>query len=95
MLMEHIEPIHARDRAINLYGDEFESGPTQLVRSRGRINIIGDHVDHEGGLVLPIAIDLATYLAFTPRADQRIRMRSEGQSSADFLLGHRPEPKGR
>lgn len=78
MLMEHKKPFHTRDRAINLYVDEFESGPTRLVRSPGPINIIGDHVDYEGGLVLPMAIDLATYLALTPRADQRMRMRSDG-----------------
>lgn len=60
MLMEHKKPFHTRDRAINLYVDEFESGPTRLVRSPGPINIIGDHVDYEGGLVLPMAIDLAT-----------------------------------
>jgi galactokinase len=56
MLMEHIKPFHARDRAINLYADEFDSGPTRLVRSPGRINIIGDHVDYEGGLVLPLTL---------------------------------------
>jgi galactokinase len=58
MLTEHTKPFHARGRAINLYADEFESGPTRLVRSPGRIAIIGDHVDHEGGLVLPMAIDI-------------------------------------
>ncbi|MEL6276851.1 MAG: galactokinase [Bacteroidota bacterium] len=41
-----------------------------IVRSPGRINIIGEHIDYNGGLVLPAAIDKAIYFAVRRRADQ-------------------------
>ena len=38
-----------------------------IVRSPGRINLIGEHTDYNEGFVLPSAIDRAIYLAVGPR----------------------------
>jgi galactokinase len=36
-------------------------------RAPGRVTVIGDHTDYNGGLSLPIAIDLATEVTYTPK----------------------------
>jgi galactokinase len=41
-----------------------------LVRSPGRVNLIGEHTDYNLGYVLPAAIDKAIYFAITPRNDR-------------------------
>ncbi len=44
--------------------------------SPGRINIIGEHIDYNGGLVFPAAISIGTYGVVRPRHDQIIRLYS-------------------
>jgi galactokinase len=47
----------------------FNAKPQLIVRSPGRINLIGEHTDYNGGFVLPAAIDKAVYFAVSPRQD--------------------------
>ncbi|HOH18067.1 MAG TPA: galactokinase family protein [Bacilli bacterium] len=43
----------------------------------GRVNLIGEHLDYNGGLVLPCAIDLGIYGVVAPRDDALVRCFSE------------------
>jgi galactokinase len=45
-----------------------------IVRSPGRVNLIGEHTDYNQGFVLPAAIDKAIYLAIGPRDDEEIHL---------------------
>ena len=44
-------------------------GQPLLVRSPGRVNLIGEHTDYNEGYVLPAAIDKSMYFAIAPRTD--------------------------
>ncbi len=52
-------------------------GEPLIVKSPGRINIIGEHTDYNDGFVLPAAIDKAAYLAISLRDDDEIHLMAE------------------
>jgi len=47
---------------INEFKARFESKPL-IIRSPGRINLVGEHTDYNDGFVMPAAIDKAIYFA--------------------------------
>ncbi|NCU03662.1 MAG: galactokinase [Chitinophagaceae bacterium] len=54
--------------------EQYGSVPTVIVRSPGRVNIIGEHTDYNEGFVLPAAIDKAAYMAVSLRNDDEIHL---------------------
>ncbi len=76
-----------------LYG---EGGDIRAYFAPGRVNLIGEHTDYNGGHVFPCALTLGTYVIARKRDDRRLRMFSQNfshlgiaESSLDELYYHR------
>ncbi|WP_040205206.1 galactokinase [Neobacillus jeddahensis] len=54
----------------------FEASPEQAFFAPGRINLIGEHTDYNGGHVFPCAITYGTYAVARKRSDNLVRMYS-------------------
>lgn len=74
------------ERVLNAFKTAF--GDTQGVSvyfAPGRVNLIGEHIDYNGGLVLPCALTIGTYAAVRKREDNSINFYSENfPNSHDF-----------
>ncbi|HUT11553.1 MAG TPA: galactokinase [Thermoguttaceae bacterium] len=68
-------PITSEDVARH-FADRFAEQPRWIVRSPGRVNLIGEHTDYNDGFVLPFAIDRAIWIALRPRADRTVAVHS-------------------
>jgi len=78
----------ARQRAIELFESHFGVPPEGLVRSPGRVNLIGDHTDYNDGWAMPMAIDRATWFAYGPGDDGRVTAVSHDEPGVvTFPLG--------
>lgn len=61
---------------IDTFRKRFSEEPI-VVRSPGRVNIIGEHTDYNNGFVMPAAIDKAIFVAITKRVDSAIFLYSD------------------
>ena len=62
-------------RALSCYQQHVgKSDKVMLVRSPGRINLLGRHIDHRGGHTNMVAISEETIVVASPRSDDRINL---------------------
>ncbi len=59
---------------LSTFHQVFQKNATLIVASPGRINLIGEHLDYNGGLVLPAAIDKHLFVSVAQRIDKSIHL---------------------
>ena len=67
----------------NIYGNADGVG---CFFAPGRVNLIGEHTDYNGGYVLPCALTIGTYVAIRKRKDKSIKFVSLNQDSSIYKL---------
>lgn len=62
------------ERVRNLFHATYGEDPDGVWAAPGRVNVIGEHVDYNGGLCLPIALPHRTFVALRRRTDDVVRL---------------------
>ncbi|NUO92334.1 MAG: galactokinase [Dermatophilaceae bacterium] len=83
------------DRLADDFERTFGAASAGVWSAPGRVNLIGEHTDYNGGLCLPIALPQRTYAAVSRRDDGVLRMASAQQDgvvevSLDEISPERP-----
>ncbi len=84
----------AADPVRDLFTRTFGGKPDVLASAPGRVNLIGEHVDYNGGAVLPIAIRQRTWVAIRRSSGGMVRAFSSAQSEAGSFDATRPARSG-
>ncbi len=69
-----------------LYVKRFQTEPTAFYRAPGRVELGGNHTDHQGGVTLSASVNLDLIAAVDPRNDGKICLISEGFAPIELLL---------
>lgn len=70
----HVDKVLEAEAVRGLSGVIDPERPCIIVRSPGRINLLGRHIDHQGGLCNVMAINRSIVVAVSPRVDDRINL---------------------
>ncbi len=78
------------------FADLFDSTPAVTAQAPGRVNLIGEHTDYNGGFVLPTVIPQRTTVELSPRSDDLVRAWSAavGGGLVEYRLGREARGDG-
>ena len=90
-----LDPREGAADATALLREALGGEPDGVWYAPGRVNIIGEHTDYNGGLALPIALPHRAYLALRRREDRMVRLvSSRARESVDVLDLDAVGPRG-
>ena len=82
-------------QAISVFDAKFERRPAVIGIAPGRVELLGNHTDHNLGLVLSAAIDRHTCVAAAPNDSPRVRVWSTNLRAFDEFSIPGPTPLSR
>ncbi len=86
MSIEMNEPSHSKQLLLQkIFAHRFDNHTDKVVvRSPGRINLIGEHTDYNEGFVLPAAINLGICFVVAPRNDREFHFVAADMMEEEF-----------
>ncbi len=75
-----------KNKLIQRFTETYDmGGEPQVYFAPGRVNLIGEHIDYNGGHVFPCALTLGTYAVVRKRADKKLRFYSMNFENAGII----------
>lgn len=74
-----------KEQLLQEYEQVFHEVGKSVYFSPGRINLIGEYTDFNGGHVFPCAISLGTYGVYAPRTDTKVEMSSANMTDSPIV----------
>lgn len=74
MIQTKIKSVIQKENLKIQFHQRFNASETEIYFSPGRVNLIGEHIDYNGGFVLPAAISLGIYAVVAKRNDDIIHV---------------------
>src|SRR5262249_50736854 len=78
-----------RERFMKDFPTLFGCLPTVVASAPGRVNLIGEHTDYNGGFVLPTAIPQRTQVELSPRDDRLVHFWSDAPGCSRDRMEYR------
>lgn len=73
----------------------YKTEPEHIFFAPGKANLIGEHIDYNGGMVLPVAITLGTYLLISHNDEKKFVFRTTNlKDHAEVLVSPHYRPAG-
>lgn len=72
-----------KQQFLDEYKKVFNENGKDVFFSPGRINVIGEHTDYNGGHVFPCAISIGTYGVYGPREDTKVEIYSANSAKEE------------
>lgn len=82
-------------RVCALFRQHFSAEPAVVASAPGRVNLIGEHTDYNGGEVLPIAIERRTWVAVGVASRGRSKAISANETESGSWDAHAPRSTGK